>query len=306
MRGLASYVVSGRYRALIVAVASSGSLFFGWVGAAVIALITLRQGLQQGMWVLLWALLPALVLANFTGDSSTVALLIGTALLAVVLRVTVSLPMTALCSAGVALLTGLGLLLFGQALLNELAQVFEEFFAAVAAQAQRDDVVFDVVAPTKLQLAGIMGTANGALSFLCLALGRYWQAGLYNPGGFGEEFRALRLSPALVATLMVAAIAVASAGLSYRSWAAGLLLPLSIGGFAVVHASAKRRGQGGFWLGVVYLGWMIFDFAKLALIGVVAADAVLNFRSRWSAAATTKKQERRLPHDDDADDKDDE
>lgn len=40
------------------------------------------------------------------------------------------------------------------------------------------------------------------VSLLCLMLGRYWQSVLYNPGGFGLEFRALRLSPPLAFGLL--------------------------------------------------------------------------------------------------------
>ena len=43
MRGLANYAMSGRYRALLIAVASSGSLLFGWIGCAVVALVLLRR-----------------------------------------------------------------------------------------------------------------------------------------------------------------------------------------------------------------------------------------------------------------------
>lgn len=281
MRGLASYVMSGRYRGLLVAVASSGSLLFAWISAAVVALVTLRKGVQQGLWLLPWALLPALVLTQITGDSTTLALLLGTSVLAVVLRATVSLPLAAVASALVAVLTGLAMLAFGQGLLDELMRVFGEFFRALAEQAQREGSELALQPPTRLQLAGMMGLANGTLSFLCLALGRYWQAALYNPGGFGEEFRALRYPPTLVIALLVGALAVGATGVSYRSWAATLLLPLTIAGFALLHARARFRGQGSFWLGTVYLLWTVIDAAKLALVGLVVADALLDFRRRW-------------------------
>jgi len=283
MRGLANYAMSGRYRALLIAVASSGSLLFGWIGCAVVALVTLRQGFREGAWLLLWALLPAVVLTRLTGDSSFLALLLGTSVLAATLRVTVSLPLTALCTTAVAMLTGLGLLAFGEALLAELARVFEEFFRQLAQQSQQRDAATAIVLqpPTQLQLAGMMGTAIGTLSFLCLTLARYWQAALYNPGGFGQEWRALRFPPTLVFALLVAAIALASAGLSFRSWAAALLLPLTIGGFALLHAHARKRGSSTTWLTTLYIVWLLLDVAKLALVGLVAADALLDFRARW-------------------------
>ena len=138
--------------------------------------------------------------------------------------------------------------------------------------------------PTLAQLAGMMGTANGALSFLCLALARYWQAALYNPGGFGSEFRSLQLPKMLVWALAAAALGLALAGLAFRSWGAALLLPLTIAGFALLHARARYRGQGSFWMSGIYVAWLVFDAAKLGLVGLVLADTVMNFRDRWQAA----------------------
>src|SRR5690606_23988565 len=51
-------------------------------------------------------------------------------------------------------------------------------------------------------LTGLMAALLQIVSLLCLMLGRYWQSVLYNPGGFGLEFRALRLSPPLAFGLL--------------------------------------------------------------------------------------------------------
>ncbi|MEL7046076.1 MAG: hypothetical protein AAGL66_13820 [Pseudomonadota bacterium] len=279
MRGLAAYAMGGRARAMIIAIASSSSLLFAWVGAALVALVTLRKGVAEGAKLLLWASLPAIVLARVTGDSTVVTLILGTGILALVLRLTTSLALAALGSAAVALLTGVAMATVGDAMIDELVRVFGEFAATL--EARGEEATLQLRPPTELLLAGMLGTANGVLSFLCLALGRYWQAALYNPGGFGEEFRALRFPPALVLGLGAAAAALIAAGLEWRSWAAMALLPLSISGFALLHARANYRKQGGFWLGAIYLAWLAFDEAKLALLGLVLADAMMDFRSRW-------------------------
>lgn len=282
MRGLAAFAMSGRARALLLAIATAGSLLFAWIAAGLVALVTLRKGYGEGIQLMLWASLPGLVLTRVTGDSSVLALIVGTGLLALVLRATMSLVLTALLSAVVALLSGAMMLTLGDAMLDELVRVFGEFLAALEEQSRNaggEPVV--LVPPTRLQLAGMLGTANGALSFLCLALGRYWQAALYNPGGFGEEFRALRLPPAVVWALVLGATTIAALGISWRSWAAALLLPLTVAGFALLHARARVRGQGRVWIGALYVAWAVFDAAKLALVGLVLADTVLDFRRRW-------------------------
>lgn len=288
MRGLASFAMHGRFRALLLVVASAGSLLFAWIAAAVLALVTLRKGYQEGLWLLLWASLPGLVLAQVTGDTSALALVLGTALLAQALRATVDMALTALLSAAVAVLTGVLLLGFGEPMLDEMSRIFARLSLALEEQAgPGQGGALALRAPSRVQLAGMMGVANGVLSFLCLVLARYWQAALYNPGGFGAEIRALRFPPALVWVLGIGALVIASVDIQWRSWGGALLLPLTIAGFALLHARAKYRGQGSFWLSGIYVAWLVFDAAKLALVGLVLADALLDLRSRWARAGQT-------------------
>lgn len=311
MRGLAEYAMSSRYRALLVAVAGISSLVFGWIGAGLVALVTLRRGYQEGFWLLLWALLPAMVVTYLTGDSSVLLLLIGTAVLAAVLRATVNLSLAALFTPAIAVVTGVAMLAFGQGLLAELEQSLGDLIRAMQSQAAAQagtqsgnsgnaGALPALAIPTQLQLAGMMGTANGALCFMCLCLGRYWQSALYNPGGFGAEFRALRYPPALVLVLIAAALALSSVAVSYRSWAIGALLPVVIAGFALLHAWVRARSLSSSWLVLAYVMWTLANAMKLAMIGAVVVDALLDLRQRWNSPSALS------PHEDDASDENDE
>ncbi|MEM6302179.1 MAG: hypothetical protein AAF749_10610, partial [Pseudomonadota bacterium] len=298
MHGLARIAMNGRFRALLLAVACFGTMLFAWIGAAIVALVTLRKGIQEGVWLLLWTGLPVLLLAKVSGDGSVLALLLGTSFLAIVLRSTVDLALSALASVAVALATGMGLLWFGQDLLTELAQMFEQFFVSLEQQtASSGNQVVRLQPPTQLQLAGMMGTANGAMSFLCLALARYWQASLYNPGGFGTEFRELRFPKAIVFALLFAGLAGASVSLSFRSWATAALLPLTIAGFSLLHAGARARGRGSFGLSLMYVTWLVFDAVKLLLVGFAVADALMDFRRRWNAGLSAGTNRRKIAND---------
>ena len=110
----------GRFQALLVAVAGSGSLLFCWISAAVLALVTLRKGAGEGAWLLLWAMLPAGVLAISFGDSGPALLLLGATALAMVLRGTVSLALTVLSAVAVGVITAIGMLAFGEAMLEQM------------------------------------------------------------------------------------------------------------------------------------------------------------------------------------------
>ncbi|MCB1698767.1 MAG: hypothetical protein KDI34_21295, partial [Halioglobus sp.] len=195
MKGLASFVMRGRFQALMVTVAGAGSLLFCWISAAVLALVTLRKGAGAGAGLLAWALLPSGALLYAYGDSGPLTLLVGTTLLAALLRATVNLPLAVLASVPVGFLTGLGVAALGGEYLDQIVAVFGDFIGAMEQQLSQGAEQVVLARPDARQIAGMLGAGTAASSVLCLLLARYWQAALYHPGGFGQEFRALFYPP---------------------------------------------------------------------------------------------------------------
>jgi len=113
-----------------------------------------------------------------------------------------------------------------------------------------------------------------------LLLARWWQAGLYNPGGFGREFRALRLSrvaAGVAAVLCVAALTVGGEVLQGLALATVALFVFQ--GLAVVHGVVARRGMATGWLVALYVLVLFLApqvMAGLTLVGI--ADAWADFR----------------------------
>jgi hypothetical protein len=287
MKGVAEFVMRGRFQALLIIMVGAGSMLFCWVSAAALALITLRKGAGEGVWLLFWALLPAGTMLYVYGDSGPLTLLVGATALALVLRSTVSLPMTTLASAVIAAVTGLGLLAFGEAFLGQMAEVFNQFLSNLEqqlAEGTEGKEAIELMRPTEAQLAGMLGAANGSMALLCVLLARYWQAALFNPGGFGVEFRALRYPVVVSIVLPLAAMALVALDAQYQTWAMICLLPLSVAGIALVHARVAHRGQGAGWLTGFYLVWLFFDPVKLFVVFFAIADSWFDFRQRWAAA----------------------
>ena len=195
MKAIAEFAMRGRFQALLLAVGGSGSILFCWISAAVIALITLRKGVGNGAQLLLWALLPSGVLLYAVGDSGPLALIVGTTALAMVLRTTVSLSLSVLTGIAVGALSGLALVAFGGPYLEQMVTLFGDFLANLEQQLSQGGEAVQLPRPTVVQIAGMLGVGTGTMSILCLLLARYWQAALYNPGGFGGEFRLLRYTP---------------------------------------------------------------------------------------------------------------
>ena len=286
MRGLAEFIMRGRWQALAVAVVGAGSLLFGWLSAAAIALVTLRKGIIDGSWLVLWALLPALLAAWMSGDIGTIVLLAGTFVLAVILRTTVSLALAILASAALGILGGAGLLLISGEFLDQLVVVFAELIGDLEANMKASGETITLPRPTPGQVAGILAAGNAVTAVLSLLLARYWQALLYNPGGFRVEFHRLRLP--VGATLILGGLAIflwlQASWIS--GWAMVWAVPLMFAGFALVHAwvAFTRRGNGS--LVAFYAMWLFLDPVKGLLLGLVMADALLDFRRRWSSAST--------------------
>ena len=156
MKGLAAFVMRGRFQALMVTVAGAGSLMFCWISAAVLALVTLRKGAGQGAWLLAWATLPAGVLLYVYGDSGPLTLLVGTTILAMVLRSTVNLPLAILVAVPVGGLTGLGLVAFGGEYLDQIVALFGEFLGTMEQQLSAGGEQVVLARPDALQIAGML------------------------------------------------------------------------------------------------------------------------------------------------------
>ncbi|MSR14688.1 MAG: DUF2232 domain-containing protein [Gammaproteobacteria bacterium] len=120
-----------------------------------------------------------------------------------------------------------------------------------------------------------------------LLLGRWWQAGLYNPGGFRQEFYALAV-PRWLSPLAVGA-ALASLILKTQGGGAGaagdfvlvLVLVFSLQGLAILHASCAAKALTRGWLVGAYVMLGVvpqFVVPLLAVLGI--ADGTRKFRAR--------------------------
>lgn len=278
MRVLAEFIMRGRMQACLVGV--FGSLL-PFVSVSTIGLVTLRKGAAEGFIVSLWVILPLLLSYMFSASSPFMAVVSGVALINMALvanahRVTADWNF----SLGIATLSGvvlvcLAALLF-QAEMNDFVNELEEMLATASEQSGQTMLVL---------------TRNGFLAFVAwvvifntvigLVLSRWWQALLYNPGGFQEEFQMLRLSPKLSLVCLSIFIAGLALGGNYQLWLRLASIPLLIGGLAIVHYVVQHKGFGRQVLVVMYVGLLLFGPVLMVLLGALgAADSVMNFRTR--------------------------
>lgn len=277
MRALAEFIMRGRVQAVLVAAVSMASMFLAWLGAAAVALVILRKGTGPGAFVLMWAALPGLVVAVVQNDIGPLAVLLVAALIAWVLRRSSSWPTTLAVAAAVGLGLSALLLVVAPAYLAQLAEMLRQI---VTEATQGLPEAREVKAPGAVAIAGILGLSAAGTAVVCLLLARWWQAQLYNPGGFRQEFHRLRLPPPLTVLSVAAGLALSSAGSSWLVWAATAGLPLVFAGFALVHGVVGQRKLNTGWLVAMYCLWLISDWAKALLLLLAVVDSWLNFRGR--------------------------
>ena len=283
MRGLAEFIMRGRWQALAVAVLGSVLVFAAPISAAAIALVTMAQGTRDGSWVALWSLLPALLLGWVSGDYGTGFLLLSVFVGAMVLAQTLSLSLALLAIVPVSAIGGVLLLTLNSAFLEAMLSMLDTWIAALQAESPESGESLNAFRPTVTQVAGLMATGNALMASLSLLLGRYWQAALFKPGAFGEEFRAFKLPSVLTALLVLVAMLGALNGSEAAAWSALAGIPVTLAGFALFHHIARRQQLGGTFLTVGYVLWIIVDGLKVGVLLAVLLDAFLDLGRRAKA-----------------------
>ncbi|MDH4570135.1 hypothetical protein E8E95_25950 [Pseudomonas sp. BN414] len=283
MRALAEFIMRGRMQATLVVVGAAALPLMFWLSAAAGCLVLLRRGVNDALGIIAWALLPALGWWYF-GEPRTLMVLLGALGLALVLRSSVSWTRVLMISVALGLLYGLVLgAVFREpiaAMAGELQKLMPQVMGGVYSQLADDERarLGAMVAPV---LTGLIAALLQLVSVLSLTLGRYWQAALYNPGGFGSEFRALKLPPALAFGLLAAMLLGPNLGLELAMLTPICSVPLAFAGLALVHGLAKQGGLAGFWLVGLYVSLLLFMQLIYPLLVVLAiVDSLIDFRGR--------------------------
>lgn len=283
MRAFADFVMRGRMQATLVVVGAAALPLLFWLSAAAGSLVLLRRGLSDALGIVAWALLPALVWWYF-GEPRTLMVLLGTLGLALVLRSAVSWTRVLLASVPLGLVYGLVLgAVFGEpiaAMAGELQKLMPQVLDGVYQQMSADERVRleSLLAPV---LTGLMAALLQALSLLSLMLGRYWQAALYNPGGFGGEFRALRLPVPVTLVLIAGMLLGPNLGPQMAMLTPLCSVPLAFAGVGLMHGLVAGGALSRFWLVGLYITLLVFMQLIYPLLVVLAiVDSLFDFRGR--------------------------
>lgn len=261
---------------------------FGILLGAVIALVTLRVGVNDGLKVLAVAMAVSMGFTlMMTGSALPAAIaaveyMMPIWLMAMVLRNTNSLA----ASLNLAMvLVGFAVISFHFAVGDTVAwwkALLEGYFLPLLQQAKFEDPIGLITTMTEVATM-LLAMSAVVLWFSILLLARWWQSELYYPGRFKDDFYQIRL-PKNIAYL---AVIIALAGLFIQT---GLIQDISgvmmaglmFVGLSIVHHAVSVKQLSGLWLGALYVTLFVFPHAILILATIGLIDSWADIRSRWS------------------------
>ena len=300
MKALASFILRGPSQAILVAVGTAVLAMMlpplSVISGAVVALVTLRAGIRPGGIVMLGsaafvALLAYVSLGNLMIGAVFLAVIwLPMWILAWVLRETRSLAW----ATSVAGVLGIAGVLMTYALVGDvttwweqtLLAMFEPAMEAGGPLADRETVLAILANLAKI-MTGVAAAGMTLNAVMCLYLARAWQAQLYNPGGFRDEFHELRLGQR-TAMLSLGFVVVSLLPLGEFSHMAGEIVIVILSlyvlqGLALIHAVVARRQLHMAWLIVLYLVMLFVLPQLMALVAVLGLiDTWADFRRKIS------------------------
>ncbi|KQN44892.1 hypothetical protein ASE98_08090 [Pseudomonas sp. Leaf48] len=284
MRALAEFIMRGRMQATLVVAGCAALPLLYWLGAAAGCLVLLRRGLKDALGVLALGLLPALIWWLYSDDPRALLVLLGSASLALVLRASESWNRVLLVSIamGVVFAVVLGtafapqIEMLAQALIKVMPSLLGDVYQKLSVDEQAHFA--SLIAPV---LTGLIAALLQIVSLLSLLVGRYWQALLYNPGGFGREFRAIRISLVPAMLLLACMLLGPNFGPQMAMLTPLCSVPLVFAGLALIHGLVAQKRLARFWLVGLYVTLLLFMQLIYPLLVVLAiVDSLIDFRGR--------------------------
>jgi hypothetical protein len=266
MHAIANYILRGRLQAIgITSFLTIISLLVPALAYLIsglpVTLVTLRRGPLIGIQVVAGSLLLTLGLTYIVGVIPQVALAFSVGVwlpvwcCAVVLRTTRSQGLMALAAAGIGLL----FILFMHLVIGDVTAWWKSWLELwiqsnlSAATGEQYKQIVNVVTP-------LMNAIMAALIMLSIILttlaGRWWQALLFNPGGFRPEFYALGFPRVLCYLTVLGVVILFIIGEQQKSILRDALVLViflyMFQGLSAIHRTVQRRKLSVAWLGIMY------------------------------------------------------
>ena len=258
------------------------------VSSASVALVTLRRGAIEGLIVLTCSTAVAGLLGFFLLGNYQFVLLYGMVLWGPVWLISIILREGRYLSLAIEVAVLIGVLgVVGMYLYNAgLAAMWKSILSQMVPPNVPVEGIQHTLDVLSHYMTGVVAAASVFGLLFGLFLGRWWQALLYNPGGFKQEFLSLNTHPRLaIGSIVVVVVAALSSGvISEVSWNAAILLFVlyTFIGTAVLHTVFASMKMGRFMVPMFYVTLFLIPHAMLPVALVGLSDTWLNLRNKIS------------------------
>ncbi len=256
------------------------------VSSATVALVTLRRGALDGLSVLGCSSIAAGLLGYFLIGNYQFALLyvmvlwIPVWLISIVLREGRHLSLAVEIAILIGILGVIGFYLTIDEPVSMWKQVLSQMVPANAPVENVQNTI-DLLAHF---MTGVVAAGSVFGLLFGLFLGRWWQALLYNPGGFKEEFLSLKTQPRLaLGSAAIVVFALATKGsLSEVAWniAIPLFVLYTFIGSAILHTVFANMKLGRYMVPMFYVTVFLIPHAMLPVAVVGLLDPWLDLRKK--------------------------
>lgn len=280
MHELAKIAMRGPIQAIALACITMLIPMMFWFGAAVVALVTLRKGFHQGAFVFFWTTLPAMVWLFSAQNPSLLLVLVLSFLMANILRITMSWQITLLAGGVTSILLGWLTPYIWPELVESLTHFADDFFNELAKNSDQENAGEMKVVFESSIIPGFASSIYGlAIVIMCLA--RSWQAKLFNPGGWQEEFHKIRVQPHIYLVLLILLLVSSSLKLNTDVIEFNLMIGLFFCGIALVHGLIAKKKMNIQWLIGFYIATIfLFPISVLLIVLLTIIDSFIDFRKR--------------------------
>jgi len=300
MKALASFIMQGgRQATIVVATTAMLSLLMPplvVISAAAISLVTLREGSLSGAKVIIGATVAAALLGYIALGTPLVSLSylcimwLPIFVVSLVLRETTELSkaletlvlLGMMVTAGVYLMIDNPAELWAQSIQVVIEGLSEQQELPVTQEELNEGLAFWSQYVTGMVVGGTLISL-----LMSLLLGRWWQGLLFNPGGFNEEFRRVRLLPrdAIVFGALIVVASFFDGQLAELLWNLDIqvLLLFLIVGVSVVHVVIKNKGGSAFLLFGFYVAIFFVPHLMFPLVCIGLSDVWMDWRQRFGS-----------------------
>jgi hypothetical protein len=254
------------------------------VSSASVALVTLRRGGSEGLYILGCAALAAglmgfFILGNFQFALAYVMILwLPIWLISIVLREGRYLSL----AVEIAVFLGVLGVIVAHSFMADPTATWKQILIQMAPASAPIGNTQRTIEMLSQFMTGVIATGSVVGLLLGLFLARWWQATLYNPGGFKQEFLSLNTHPRYtVLTVLVIVVALLHLGtISDVAKNIGLVLVVHhiFIGAAILHTIFAAKKLARYSVPILYVSMILIPHILLLVALVGLTDRLLNLR----------------------------